>query len=585
MHRQEAGRRRPEAFESGDVRSEACVLGPVQGEGQVRTESPGSVEAESMADVNDRAERPMVGPTPEEVKAVIVGEFDGNFYLESYPDVRAAGIDPLEHYVYTGWREGREPHRDFHTGYYLELNPAVGEASMNPFYHWVVSGKPQGLVSPRMHMQQVLIDNRFLDSSVDESAWRRFDCLSPETIVDRIGARIDRQVCRLVLAFGHDNYPLVVGGIQLCTTLEQRAFESRGIAYLQAHPMVPVGTLLKEEDAQRYVLGLVLGGEAVGPCRAGDLQAALCTLGNLIPALSIDLVVHALLGHSANFVAGLRQAVGISHACFWTHDFYSLCPMYNLLRNNIIFCGAPGESSSACSLCIHGEERKRHRASMQHLFSSHDFTVVAPSQTALDLWLAKGGLPYRSCAVSEHARLVPTGRKTATLETRLRVAFLGLPRYHKGWHTYSKLVMSLRNDPRYRFYLLGQEERPYPGVEWRRVVSGPDDPHAMTEALRREGIDVVVLWSIWPETFCLTAFESLAAGAFIVASAGSGNIATLVRTSAFGIVLADDVQLIESFRNGDVAARVKDALDVGIPTGCLEFSGMSADILLGTEQA
>jgi hypothetical protein len=456
---------------------------------------------------------------------------------------------------------------------------------MNPFYHWVVSGKPQGIISPRMYMQQVLIENRFLEPSVDESVWRTFECLLPEAIADRIADRIDRQAQRLVLAFGHDNYTLVVGGIQLCTTLEQRAFEVRGITYLQAHPIVPVATLLKKDVAQRYVLGLVLGGEAIGLCRAGDLQAALSELGKRFPDLSVDLVVHALLGHSAEFVAGLRHAARISRACFWTHDFYSICPMYNLLRNNIIFCNAPAENSPACSLCIHGEERKRHRASVRHLFESHDFTVVAPSQTALDLWLAKSGLPFRDSTVNEHARLIPTGCKAAAMGKRLRVAFLGLPRYHKGWQSYSKLVMSLKDDPRYHFYLLGQEEKLYPAVEWREVVVGPDNPHAMTEALRREAIDVVVLWSLWPETFCLTAFESLAAGAFIVTCEGSGNIANLVRKSACGMVLADDDRLIESFRNGEVAARVKEAFDKGIPTGTLEFSGMSADILIEAGEA
>src|SRR5207237_3660212 len=32
---------------------------------------------------------------------------DRVWYLSTYPDVAAAGVDPVEHYVRWGWREGR----------------------------------------------------------------------------------------------------------------------------------------------------------------------------------------------------------------------------------------------------------------------------------------------------------------------------------------------------------------------------------------------------------------------------------------------------------------------------------------------
>ena len=45
------------------------------------------------------------------------------FYLEKYPDVRAAGLDPLRHYVEHGASEGRKPHRLFDPAYYLRQRP------------------------------------------------------------------------------------------------------------------------------------------------------------------------------------------------------------------------------------------------------------------------------------------------------------------------------------------------------------------------------------------------------------------------------------------------------------------------------
>ena len=38
-----------------------------------------------------------------------VAEFDAAWYLQRYPDIAAAGVDPFEHYLLWGWREGRNP--------------------------------------------------------------------------------------------------------------------------------------------------------------------------------------------------------------------------------------------------------------------------------------------------------------------------------------------------------------------------------------------------------------------------------------------------------------------------------------------
>jgi hypothetical protein len=40
------------------------------------------------------------------------GQFDAAYYLERYPDVAAAGADPVIHYVRFGAAEGRRPNRD-----------------------------------------------------------------------------------------------------------------------------------------------------------------------------------------------------------------------------------------------------------------------------------------------------------------------------------------------------------------------------------------------------------------------------------------------------------------------------------------
>lgn len=70
--------------------------------------------------------------------------FDAEFYLAQNPDVSAAGLDPLEHYLEWGYREGREPSFFFSGTRYIQENPDVASAGMNPLVHYLRFGKAEG---------------------------------------------------------------------------------------------------------------------------------------------------------------------------------------------------------------------------------------------------------------------------------------------------------------------------------------------------------------------------------------------------------------------------------------------------------
>jgi glycosyltransferase involved in cell wall biosynthesis len=69
---------------------------------------------------------------------------DQLWYLNAYPDVAAAGLDPVEHYLRFGWREGRDPRPDFSTLGYLALNDDVAAAGQNPLIHYLRNGGANG---------------------------------------------------------------------------------------------------------------------------------------------------------------------------------------------------------------------------------------------------------------------------------------------------------------------------------------------------------------------------------------------------------------------------------------------------------
>lgn len=70
--------------------------------------------------------------------------FDANWYLQTYPDVAKAGMNPAEHYLRHGGFENRNPSPHFDSGAYLRRYPDVRQAGANPLIHFLLDGERQG---------------------------------------------------------------------------------------------------------------------------------------------------------------------------------------------------------------------------------------------------------------------------------------------------------------------------------------------------------------------------------------------------------------------------------------------------------
>jgi glycosyltransferase involved in cell wall biosynthesis len=73
-----------------------------------------------------------------------IPDFDVEYYARSYPDVVAAGIDPFEHFVAYGYREGRAPSENFDAKFYW-ARYLGGDTSQNPFLHFLAHKHEPGV--------------------------------------------------------------------------------------------------------------------------------------------------------------------------------------------------------------------------------------------------------------------------------------------------------------------------------------------------------------------------------------------------------------------------------------------------------
>lgn len=395
-----------------------------------------------------------------------------------------------------------------------------------------------------------------------------------DILLERVAARGG-----IVLAFSHDDYAESCGGVQNIIHNEQRAFMAEGLGYLHLAPVRPRPALAA--NLPGTVLRLRLDGALLGDVRFADLQGVFAALGRR-GAVAAG-IVHHLAGHAPEQVADLLRKAGVSGPLVWTHDFFTLCTSYPLLRNDIAYCGAPDAASPACSICCHGPGRADHVTRMRAFFAETRPTVLAPSRFALDLWASRGGYPCREKAVLAPARLVAAEDRAPHRRNhpRLRIAHLGTRDFHKGWTSFEGLARRFAEDPRYEFFQLGL---PAPQGEQGpvRTVSvrwSPDRRDAMAEAVARHRIDVVVHWSLCPETFSFTVHEALAGGAFVLARTEAGNVWPAISANApgRGAALDSEADLHRLFEDGSLTRLVEAAPAMRFE---LIHGGGSADWLL-----
>jgi glycosyltransferase involved in cell wall biosynthesis len=65
-----------------------------------------------------------------------IPEFDAEYYLRTYPDIALAGVDPFEHFVFHGYKEGRNPSVEFDTKFYIQRY-FKGKTDQNPLLHYL----------------------------------------------------------------------------------------------------------------------------------------------------------------------------------------------------------------------------------------------------------------------------------------------------------------------------------------------------------------------------------------------------------------------------------------------------------------
>ncbi|MBP2046662.1 glycosyltransferase [Methanobacterium aggregans] len=91
---------------------------------------------------------------------------DIGYYLKNNKDIRVSGVDPILHYIYHGYQEGRNPNPQFNSKYYTEKYSDVKKSKLNPLIHYSLYGKKEG--RQKKSLSQVSISKNEVVKNIDE---------------------------------------------------------------------------------------------------------------------------------------------------------------------------------------------------------------------------------------------------------------------------------------------------------------------------------------------------------------------------------------------------------------------------------
>lgn len=256
----------------------------------------------------------------------------------------------------------------------------------------------------------------------------------------------------------------------------------------------------------------------------------------IIRAYAIGCVhIHHLKGHFFD-IADITQSYGIDMVVT-LHDFYSLCPSINMLYCDKTYC--ENIINKNCASCLIKTGRASNNIVPEWQSDWHNFLkkadkVIVPSRdTRSRLECIFNDIEI---TVIEHGVDIPKTAVKATLDGKLKVAFIGVICRHKG----GDMIKALINEnerKKIEFHTFGKSEyKELTKSKANYKYHGAYRRENLNKLLWENKINIICFLQIWPETYSYTVDEAVSAG-IPVLSLDMGAGAKRIKDNNLGWVL------------------------------------------------
>lgn len=450
------------------------------------------------------------------------GLFDAGWYVSQYPDAGADGVDPLRHFLERGAARGHLP-SPLWRGLDTESCAALAERHGRPgrlFWRHIRTQRGPGaetfLTASRLGLElttfgpvsavdfaraldrgrathgTMSLDLLIIDHAMGGGANRYRD----EQLAEAL--RPDRTVALLTYRVAQDRYLL-----DLCD----------GDSYVAV-------TATSRPEVERVLLGLGIGR---------------ILLNNLVSYPDVRAMTETIREVAARTGAAVT---------FPLHDYFAVCPSFNLLDQDGQFCGVP--DLSRCRACLAEvdlpapvldvpRDIDAWRAAWSHMLGEADEIVAFSATSRTLLARAYPNLAAERVCVRPHTvDYMPDRTVALDRSAPLHIGVVGEISYAKGAEIVAALDdLMRRTGTSARLSVIGTLDRRHGG---QIAQTGRYRTADLPDLLAEHEITVCLIPSIWPETFCYVAEELLRLG-MPVAAFDLGAPAERLRDHPLGLVL------------------------------------------------
>lgn len=100
------------------------------------------------------------------IQQMLLGVFDADWYLQRYPEVAKAGLNPQYHFLAYGVQEHRNPNRWFDSLWYRRHYPDIDAAAVNPLLHYLQIGATE-LRNPHPRFDALWYVNQYPEAAAN----------------------------------------------------------------------------------------------------------------------------------------------------------------------------------------------------------------------------------------------------------------------------------------------------------------------------------------------------------------------------------------------------------------------------------
>jgi glycosyltransferase involved in cell wall biosynthesis len=242
---------------------------------------------------------------------------------------------------------------------------------------------------------------------------------------------------------------------------------------------------------------------------------------NIEEVIINELVSYFQILDVLDFLVELKKIHNNINFIFMGHDFFCVCPMYNLLNYEIKYCDVPSDLNY-CDKCIKLNPIVQQNypnltiALWREKFGNllkYSSKIICFSQSSKEI-VKKAYRNLSECKFEIKPHIVDWVRPVVISKTSetINVAALGHLTVHKGAHIVASLASYIDYyNINIKMHIFGDILEPYESFGFMKTVikHGRYKKTDLPKLMEENEIDIVFIPSIWPETFSYTTEEAI----------------------------------------------------------------------------